>query len=170
MPLMKRTVRDDSGAMLWLKNAAVRAVATARSSFVEGAPALRSTARMRPARSTTAIVTGSLIAFAAARAMVSTSAIDSEPKAPAPSSHVAGVAGGVAQPAGSSAVMMGIGDEAEGGRTARGRGAASAVIPAKRGATVRNLRIGLFCGAAAALGRRFSREPGGRSGRRSTQI
>ena len=32
-PLMKRTVRDESGAMLWLKNAAVRATPTARSSF-----------------------------------------------------------------------------------------------------------------------------------------
>ena len=30
---MKRTVRDDSGAMLWLKNAAVRATPTARSSL-----------------------------------------------------------------------------------------------------------------------------------------
>src|SRR5436190_3550760 len=118
MPLMKRTVRDDSGAMLWLKNAAVRAVATARSSFVEGAPALRSTARMRPARSTTAIVTGSLIAFAAARAMVSTSAIDSEPKAPAPSSHVAGVAGGVGAAARPGAGVVGLRDEAEGERSA----------------------------------------------------
>src|SRR5436190_10410109 len=133
MPLMKRTVRDDSGAMLWLKNAAVRAVATARSSFVEGAPALRSTARMRPARSTTAIVTGSLIAFAAARAMVSTSAIDSEPKAPAPSSHVAGVAGGVAQPARSSAGVMGNGGEGEGGRAGGGGGAAAAGTPPQRG-------------------------------------
>src|SRR5436190_20668306 len=132
MPLMKRTVRDDSGAMLWLKNAAVRAVATARSSFVEGAPALRSTARMRPARSTTAIVTGSLIAFAAARAMVSTSAIDSEPKAPAPSSHVAGVAGGGAQPAGPGGGVVGMGDEGGGGRAGGGRGAGGAVLPAQR--------------------------------------
>src|SRR5436190_24395926 len=129
MPLMKRTVRDDSGAMLWLKNAAVRAVATARSSFVEGAPALRSTARMRPARSTTAIVTGSLIAFAAARAMVSTSAIDSEPKAPAPSSHVAGVAGGGAAPAGPGAGVVGRGGEGRGGRGAAGRGGAARGLP-----------------------------------------
>ena len=28
-PLRKRTVRDDNGAMLWLKNAAVRATPTA---------------------------------------------------------------------------------------------------------------------------------------------
>src|SRR5436190_20303539 len=131
MPLMKRTVRDDSGAMLWLKNAAVRAVATARSSFVEGAPALRSTARMRPARSTTAIVTGSLIAFAAARAMVSTSAIDSEPKAPAPSSHVAGVAGGGAHAAGAGAVVGGGGGGAGGGRAGRGRGGGPVGSPAE---------------------------------------
>src|SRR5204862_5536292 len=151
MPLMKRTVRDDSGAMLWLKNAAVRAVATARSSFVEGAPALRSTARMRPARSTTAIVTGSLIAFAAARAMVSTSAIDSEPKAPAPSSHVAGVAGGGAPPPRPRAGVMGLRGEAEGERAARGSGGGAPVVPPQRGAPARKLRIGLSCGEGGPL-------------------
>src|SRR5438445_2062542 len=71
MPLMKRTVRLDSGAWSLLKKAAVRASATARSFAstvkpkfpvaVAGAFGLRKTAKTRPARSTTAmtIVSGS---------------------------------------------------------------------------------------------------------------
>src|ERR1051325_4638111 len=49
-PLMKRTVREESGAWLWLKNAAVRATPTARSSLFGSACSCRNTASGRPAR------------------------------------------------------------------------------------------------------------------------
>src|ERR1700722_1072793 len=69
MPLMKRTVREESGASSSLKNAAVRANETAKSleftvlpkspSAVWGAPGFWKTARIRPARSTTAMTSAS---------------------------------------------------------------------------------------------------------------
>src|SRR5712692_6128120 len=65
MPLIKRTVREESGAWSLLKKAAVRASETASSLVstsapklpvdIAGAAGLRNTARMRPARSTTAM-------------------------------------------------------------------------------------------------------------------
>src|SRR5437868_13525562 len=72
---MKRTVREDRGAWLLLKNAAVRAREIAKSlasttapklpTEVVGAPGLRKSARMLPARSTTAITIGSDVEAAA---------------------------------------------------------------------------------------------------------
>ena len=68
MPLMKRTVREESGAWSLLKKAAVRAKPAARSSDeivwpkfpidVVGAPGVSNTARTFPARSATATTMG----------------------------------------------------------------------------------------------------------------
>src|SRR5216683_1946526 len=87
MPLMKRTVREESGAWSLLKKAAVRASDTA-SSLVStctpkfpiasvGAAGLRYTARMFPARSTTAmaIVLGSAACAAAWTSVVTSAAV-----------------------------------------------------------------------------------------------
>src|SRR3954454_23930342 len=76
-PLMERTVRDDSGAMLWLKNAAVRATPTARSSLFALAPFWWKSASTRPARSTTAIDAPPPADASAAFTMASTSAAES---------------------------------------------------------------------------------------------
>ena len=75
---MKRTVRDDSGAWSLLKNAAVRASPTARSSSPPEAPGLRKSASGLPSRSTTAIERVlSESAEAAAATMAPTSAAHS---------------------------------------------------------------------------------------------
>src|ERR1039458_3842133 len=68
MPLMNRTVREESGAWSLLKKAAVRANPTASSSAgtiwpkfpmeVVGAPGVSNTARIFPARSATATTMG----------------------------------------------------------------------------------------------------------------
>src|SRR5580692_9638725 len=68
MPLMNRTVREESGAWSLLKKAAVRANPTASSSDgttklkfptdVVGAPGVLNTARIFPARSATATTMG----------------------------------------------------------------------------------------------------------------
>ena len=93
-PLMKRTVREESGAMLLLKKAAVRARPTARSSFAGSAFGLRKSASGFPARSTTATVMLSLSSeVAAAATMAVTSSLPSAPNATAvplptpPSTH-----------------------------------------------------------------------------------
>src|SRR5216684_390955 len=76
-PLMKRTVRDESGAMLWLKNAAVRATPMARSSLFGLALFWWKSASTRPARSTTAIEAPPPAAASAAFTIASTSAAES---------------------------------------------------------------------------------------------
>jgi hypothetical protein len=118
MPLMKRTVREERGAWLWLKNAAVRATPTARSRSLTGAPGFSYSASTRPARSTTAMVVRSGSAFAAARTIESTSLEASEVP---PSEQVSGAIGVIAQAAGSSALMTGFSD---GERRTRPRAAA----------------------------------------------
>ena len=85
MPLMKRTVRDESGASLLLKNDAVRASATASSLVltvvlkspcdVAGEPGFTYTPKMFPPRSVMAMVTAAAVDFAAFCAMACTSAI-----------------------------------------------------------------------------------------------
>src|SRR5216684_8364912 len=76
-PLMKRTVREESGAMLWLKNAAVRATPMARSSLFGLALFWWKSASTRPARSTTAIEAPPPAEASAAFTMASTSAVES---------------------------------------------------------------------------------------------
>ncbi len=74
MPLMKRTVRVDSGASALLNIAAARAVVTATSGPVGDAPGRASTPRIRPPRSTTATDNVfELIAPADARSAANTS-------------------------------------------------------------------------------------------------
>ena len=104
MSLMKRTVREESGAWLWLKNAAVRATPTASSSLAFETPARRKTASGRPARSTTAMVSCPSIAPDAPRTMVSTSVAESDVAAVPPSAHWIGAGGGSAQPGGSALI------------------------------------------------------------------
>ena len=87
MPLMNRTVREESGASSLLKKAPVRASATARSAVgiiapkfpndVGGADGPTYTARIRPMRSTTAMAMASDgAAVAAASTTICTSACD----------------------------------------------------------------------------------------------
>ncbi len=113
MPLRKRTVREVSGAWLWLKNAAVRATPTALSSFAFETVLPRKTASGRPARSTTATVTPPMAPEAAARAMASTSALDRELAATPPSLHTTCASGVAAQPAGSAETWIAGGGTSE---------------------------------------------------------
>src|SRR5271155_1816436 len=83
MPLMNRTVREESGAASLLKKAAVRAKAAASSSAgtmlpkfpndVVGAWDVLNTARMFPARSATATTIGAFTEFTALCTIVFTS-------------------------------------------------------------------------------------------------
>src|ERR1700693_2379948 len=85
MPLINRTVREESGAWSLLKKAAVRAKPTASSSAattwpkfpiaVVGAPAVSNTARIFPARSATATTMGAFTAITVFSTTLVTSAM-----------------------------------------------------------------------------------------------
>ena len=75
MPLMKRTVREDSGAWSLLKNAVVRAKVTATSGASGVVSGLRYTPRIVPLRSTTA--TARVLSLSAPAAAVMTAVTSS---------------------------------------------------------------------------------------------